>query len=376
MVLPIPVGVIGLGTIAQTQHLPNLLQLDSLFRVSAVADISPRLTAAIADRLPGPVFTSTDWREVCNHPAAEAVLLLTPGAHQMMSEESLLAGKHVFAEKPLSLTVAGTEHLATLAKEKDRVLQIGYMKLHEQVLPHLVAGLEAIGDLRLIRHSVHHPSHHSQHAHADILSFDDSDQAVLDTAETYELAHTAEAIGDLPNHWGRLYRKFLAGSLIHTVSLLRTAFGELPRITFAEIWPAAALRPEGEPPSLFARGELANQTRVEMSWLWLPSYPAYQERLEVHGTEGSLQLSLPQPYLRHRTADLTIHHRQAAARHRGSTDSAFLRELRAFHHAITTGDHGEDASDTAADLACLQRILATLVQSADLSPGGEAAAGC
>ncbi len=371
----ISVGVVGLGTIAQAQHLPNLVLLDDLFRVAAVADLSASLTTAIADRLPGRVFTSTDWREICGHPEVEAVLLLTPGAHQRMSQEALSAGKHVFSEKPLSLTVAGAKHLASLADDAERVLQIGYMKLHEQVFPHLMAGLEMIGRHRLIRHTVYHPSHQSQFAHVDLLRFNDADQSVLEAEEVYELARTSEAIGHLPHQWGRLYRKFLVGSLIHTVSLLRTARGELPRITLAEMWPTSPPRPADQPPSLLVWGELADHTRVELSWLWLPSHPSYQETLEVHGTEGSLELSLPQPYLRHPIADLIIRHRQKKTRHGGDAESAFVRELRAFHTAITTGGHPQDALGAAADLAWLQEMLATLTRRDGLTAGGESGAG-
>lgn len=370
----ISVGVIGLGTIAQTQHLPNLAYLDELFRISAVADLSPRLLTAIADRLPGRVFASTEWQEVSNHADTEAVLLLTSGAHQEMSEETLAAGKHVFSEKPLSLTVAGARRLATLSGESKRVLQVGYMKLHEKVYPHLVAGLRTIGSHRLIRHTVCHPSHLSQYDHLDVLRFADADQRALNRAKSYEIARTAEAIGELPHRWGGFYRKFLAGSVIHTVSILRRMWAELPRITFAEMWPASPPRSPDHPPSFFVRGHLANHTRVELSWLWLPSYPAYRETLEVHGTEGSLKLSLPQPYSRHRTADLTIRHRRKAALHHGGAETAFVRELRAFHHAITTGPHPQDALGSATDLAWLQGMLAALARKEGLIAGGEAGA--
>lgn len=368
---PVSVGVVGLGAIAQTQHLFNLALLNDLFRVVAVADLSARLAATIAERLPAPVFASTDWREICAHPQVEAVLLLTPGAHRIMTEEALLAGKHVFSEKPLSLTVAGANLLATLARQTGRVLQVGYMKLYEQVFSDLVAGLELIGLHRLIRHTVYHPSHQSQFAHLDLLRFDDVDQSTLDAAADYELERTAEAIGDLPDQWGSLYRKFLVGSVIHTVSILRTAWGELPRITHAEMWPTSPPRSPDQPPSLHVRGEMADHTRVELSWLWLPSYPAYQETLEVHGSKGSVELSFPQPYLRHRTADLTIRHRQRPVRLKGGAESAFVRELRAFHAAITTGNHPPDAAGAAADLAWLQQMLATLARRDGVITGGE-----
>lgn len=368
----VAVGVVGLGVIAQTQHLGNLALLASLFRVAALADLSPRLTAAIADRMPGTVFTSTDWREVCRHPEVEAVLLLTPGAHQRMAEEALSAGKHVFSEKPLSLTVAGARRLAAVAEAGNRALQVGYMKVHEQAFGDLRTGLEGIGDHRLVRHSVYHPSHDFQYAHAEVLRFDDADQDVLDAADAYERERTVEAIGDLPHRWERIYRKFLVGSLIHTVSVLRTALGELPRITLAEMWPPDSGLPHGRPPSLFARGELSGHARVEMSWLWLPSYPAYRETLEILGTEGSVELLFPQPYLRRRTAELTVRHRRSAQRRMGGGESAFVRQLRAFHRAITTGAHPRDARDTATDIAWLQGMLAALVREEGLEAGGEA----
>lgn len=370
----VSVGVVGLGAIAQIQHLPNLVLLNDLFRVAAVADLSSRLTAAVAGRLPRPVFTSTDWREVCARPEVEAVLLLTPGAHRRMTEEALSAGKHVFSEKPLALTVAGAKDLDALARRTDRVLQVGYMKVHEETFTELVAALETIGDRRLIRHTVHHPSHHSQYAHAEVLRFDDGDRNVLECAEAYQSAQTARAVGNLPRQWGSLYRKFLVGSVIHTASLLRTSIGELPRITYAEMWPPSPPRPEHRPPSLFFRGELSDHTRVEISWLWLPSFPAYRETLEVHGTEGSAEMSFPQPYLRRRTAELTVRHRKAAARHRGGAETAFVRELRAFHAAVTTGQRPRDALGAAIHLAWLQEALAGLAGAAGVTAGGEAAA--
>lgn len=366
-------GVVGLGTIAQAQHLPNLALLGDLFRIRAVADLSPRLTGAIADRLGEQVFTTTDWREVCTHPQVEAVLLLTPGAHQQMSEGALLAGKHVFSEKPLSLTVAGAKYLSGLADRTDLVLQVGYMKLHEKCFGDLQSAWETIGEHRLVRHTVYHPSHRSQYGHLDLLRFDDADPQVLAAAEAYALERVAEAIGHLPSRWADLYRKFLVGSVIHTASVFRALMGMLPRITFAEAWPPLPARPGEQPSSLFIRGRLSNHCRVEITWLWLPSTPQYRETLEVHGTEGSLEMSLPQPYLRDGVARLTIRHKEKVQHHPGLAETAFIRELRAFYSAITSGYRPSDAWRSAADLAWLQTVLAKLAESSGVTAAGEAA---
>ena len=367
----ISLGVIGLGSIAQIQHLPNLAALDHLFGVTAVADISPRLNRAIADRIPGPVFTSTDWREVCSHPDVEAVLVLTSGAHEQVTEGALRAGKHVFSEKPLCLTVKGAKRLHTLASARGLALQIGYMKLHEKVLPELGEGLDALGDLRLVRHTVYHPDDSVCLGHTETLRFDDADQSVLVESAAFERQRTVEALGVLPQEWGRLYREVLAASFIHSVSFIRGVMGELPRLTFADLWPPFSPRSPTVPPSLLARGEYPDQTRAEMTWLWLPASPAYRESFQAHGTGGSLELRFPNPYLRERAASVTINSGDRVIRHQGGSESAFVRELRAFHDAITSGKHPPDALGAAEDIAWLQDMVAALAEGNGITAGGE-----
>lgn len=375
----VSLGIVGLGTIAQTQHLPNIAELDDRFRITAVADISPRLVAAIAADLPGNVGTARDWREVCARPEVDAVLFLTPGAHEVMTETALLAGKHVFAEKPLCLTVAAATRLNALARERGRVLQVGYMKPHESSLGELRRRVADLGDLRLIRHTVYHPQREPQLAHTTVLSFGDIDVAALGGAAQHEEKRTVEAIGEPPRQWGRLYRDVLQGSLVHTVSLVRLTFGELPRISDAWMWPAAQMGPDvgfgpadTDPPSLQVNGLLGDGTRVEMNWLWLPAYPVYREVLEVHGTAGSMELDLPPPYVREQAAELTVRDHGGVVPSGGGTDSAFLHELAAFHSAIVDGALIDDALGAAADTGWLQDALAVLAADSGVVLGGEA----
>lgn len=370
---PISLGVIGLGSIAQIQHLPNLARMESRFRVAAVADISPQLTHRIADGLAGKVFASTDWREVCAHPEVEAVLVLTSGAHEQISEGAIEAGKHVFAEKPLCLTVEGARRLHALATGRGLALQVGYMKLHEDLLPELREGLDAIGDLRLVRHSVYHPEHPTCLGPAGelILRFDDINPRAPAEAAVFEERRTRQALGDLPAQWGWLYRNVLAASFIHTVSFIRGVMGGLPRVTAAEAWPPLPSGAPTEPPSLIARAEFPGNTRVEMAWLWLPAAPAYREAFEAHGRRGSLEFRFPNPYF-DRTASLVVKSEDAAVRHPGGTESAFSRELKAFHRAIKAGLASSDAAGAAQDTAFLQDMVAAMARGDGLAVGGEA----
>ena len=111
------------------------------------------------------------------------------------------------------------------------------MKLHEKVLPELGEGLQALGDLRLVRHTVYHPDDSVCLGHTETLRFDDAIKASWWSPPRSSDNATVEALGVLPQEWGRLYREVLAASFIHSVSFIRGVMGKLPRLTFADLWP-------------------------------------------------------------------------------------------------------------------------------------------
>ena len=134
MTKKISVGIVGLGTIAQIQHLPNIVNLNNYFSIKSIADISPKLCEQIAKNLPKTISIYSDWKNLCKDPKIEAVFFLTSGAHSLMSKYALLNNKHVFAEKPLSLTVKDAKELSSITKRKKLVLQVGYMKTYEPLI--------------------------------------------------------------------------------------------------------------------------------------------------------------------------------------------------------------------------------------------------
>lgn len=69
-------------------------------------------------------------------PAVDAVALATPAVmHFTMARKSILAGKDVFVEKPLALTVPEAEELVALADQHGRVLMVGHiLQYHPAVL--------------------------------------------------------------------------------------------------------------------------------------------------------------------------------------------------------------------------------------------------
>jgi UDP-2-acetamido-3-amino-2,3-dideoxy-glucuronate N-acetyltransferase len=68
------------------------------------------------------------YREVLKDVSVDAVAVATPAeTHAVLVREALLAGKDVFVEKPLCLSVAEGRDLVALAAERQRVLMVGHL---------------------------------------------------------------------------------------------------------------------------------------------------------------------------------------------------------------------------------------------------------
>ena len=75
-----------------------------------------------------PVTATTDYRKLLENKSIDAVMISTTPepTHFPIAKESMLAGKHVFLEKPISLELWEAEELIALAKEKKLLFTIGY----------------------------------------------------------------------------------------------------------------------------------------------------------------------------------------------------------------------------------------------------------
>jgi predicted dehydrogenase len=88
--------------------------------------------------------------QVLSDPAIDAVVLATPAVHHASQALAALnAGKHVFVEKPLALTVADADEACRAAERSGRTLMVGHLMLYHPAyrkLRELVHGGE-IGDV-------------------------------------------------------------------------------------------------------------------------------------------------------------------------------------------------------------------------------------
>lgn len=79
--------------------------------------------------------------------AIDAVCVCVPNhLHRVYAEAALRAGKHVFCEKPLALSVEDADALVHVAKESGRVLMVGHLARH---IPAYVAVADILAEGRL-----------------------------------------------------------------------------------------------------------------------------------------------------------------------------------------------------------------------------------
>jgi predicted dehydrogenase len=91
--------------------------------------------------------TTTRLEDVLEDESVAAIAIATPVVtHFELAREALLAGKHVFVEKPLALSSALGEQLVALAEERGLVLMPGHLLLYHPGVG-MLKGLVESGDL-------------------------------------------------------------------------------------------------------------------------------------------------------------------------------------------------------------------------------------
>ncbi len=109
------VAVIGLGFIG-VQHIDALRRVPSA-EVAAVCTRNEEKLHSICEQY-HIEKGCTDWHDIIADPDIDVIHNCTPHRlHDEINRAAILAGKHVYSEKPLSLTTAGAREMVLLARE-------------------------------------------------------------------------------------------------------------------------------------------------------------------------------------------------------------------------------------------------------------------
>ncbi len=94
--------------------------------VAAIAGRSPERTRAVAADHPG-LAVHENWNALLADPTLDAVIVATPPAtHAELVREAVAAGKHVFVEKPLALSLSDGWRVVDSARHAARVVAVDY----------------------------------------------------------------------------------------------------------------------------------------------------------------------------------------------------------------------------------------------------------
>ncbi|MDR3194274.1 MAG: Gfo/Idh/MocA family oxidoreductase [Tannerella sp.] len=132
----IQIGAIGTGRISRDHDMPGVWKYDHA-RIMAVCDLDARRVAEAkelvegwyAKKLGSPytgVTTYADYRDLLANPEVDAVLISTPDHwHARNAIDAVRAGKHVYLQKPTSLTIGEGRKMSNAVNASGKILQIG-----------------------------------------------------------------------------------------------------------------------------------------------------------------------------------------------------------------------------------------------------------
>ena len=144
----------GRGRLAEHWHNP-----DGRSVVVAGADLSQDALDGFRKEINGDAFVTTDYRALLDRDDIDAIAVTTPDfCHEEHAVAALEAGKHVYCEKPMAITVEGCDRMRATAERTGRKLMVGfnmrYMRFVRKMKELVDQG--AIGEVKAvwIRHFV------------------------------------------------------------------------------------------------------------------------------------------------------------------------------------------------------------------------------
>jgi predicted dehydrogenase len=158
-------GYVGCGFMAQKVHLPNFSTLPDC-DLLALAEVRQELGHKVQARFGIPRLYA-DHRALLADPEIEAVAVSAAfGVQGDIARDALLAGKDVFMEKPMVVSVAQADAILDASRRSGKRLMVGYMKRYDagnELVKTTIDAWKASGELGPITYAVLRPENPSAH---------------------------------------------------------------------------------------------------------------------------------------------------------------------------------------------------------------------
>lgn len=266
------IGIIGAGGISY-MHEAGYTEIDDLCELVAFCDLDEELARSRAEPYQARVYTA--YQDLIDDPAIDMVDITVPHRwHYPIALAALEAGKHVLVEKPMAMTSAQAWELIEIAQRKNLCFTVAenthFVAAYQEA--ERVLKTDMLGEIRFVR-------------------------TCIAGSEAERIRDQASWVGSSEN------QGVLLDSGVHTFYLLRWLFGGVTDIHAI----AYKLIPESKVDDhVLAFGHLANGAVFATTQSCAIETP-WTERLEIHGSEGSLivdQLANPPAISFHGSDDI------------------------------------------------------------------------
>ena len=136
------VGIAVVGTGDWGANLVRNFASLSGSRLAALHDSDPQRLRKSAAQNPGARAVASLEELLGMQDVRGAVVAASAVSHYTLAKALLQAGKDVFVEKPLALSVGHAEDLVRIAREHDRILMVGHLLLYHPAVRHLKGMVE------------------------------------------------------------------------------------------------------------------------------------------------------------------------------------------------------------------------------------------
>lgn len=342
---------VGAGFVAQSIHIPNFAALPNCEFV-ALAEARPALGREVAARYGiGTVYTSHE--PICADDSIQAVGVSGPYALQgRIAHDLLCAGKTVFMEKPMAVSLARAQSLVD-ASENGKRLMVGYMKRYDRgnlALKRHMDFWRASGEMGRVLLARNHGFG------GDWVYAQDPNIPISTSDEAPPSAPTeAECPAWLPAQWRDAYLNYLQ-QWTHNVNLLRFFLDDTARSAKVR---SVDLDSDGYT-GIVVLDIGGTRAVVESAY---SRFHAWQEHTQIYFEGGWLKTNAPALMQKEVPASVEIYRSGADGELPQKTEEyapaswSYREEAKAFLHCVQNGEpFRSGALDTMQDVGLFEEI--------------------
>lgn len=324
MAKKIRVGVVGCGEIAQISHIPYLMELP-YYEVSALCDLSPTVVNEVGEKY-NIQNRCTDYMDLVKMDLD--IVLVTNKNHAPPSIAAMENGKHVFVEKPIAFNLRQAGEMINASRENHVKLLVGYMKRYDPAFDVMKKLISEIDKLHMIRVHEFAGTYMINREIYDLVKASDLDPDALKDVIKQDQQDLLEDIGKdrvdlLEAH------DIMIHLCIHDINALHGLYGLPENILCAELFD-----------NNFVTGMMQYKNGINLMWESgnLVTLIEWDENITFYGSNKSLELKFPFPYLKNAASLINIRENEnnSACNKQITTsfDEAYKREWQHLYDCI------------------------------------------